>query len=231
MPYKIPHVKVYPSRSQFILDTCLGKDVLHLGCTDARVMDNLTRYGTHLHVRLMQICKHLVGVDIDKRGLAKMRAAGIEDVCEGNVESLQEILGLTGKRFDVVVAGEIFEHINNPGLALQGIKKHLRPGGKIVVTVPSAFSLIPALRTLTGYEHVNPDQNFYFSWKTLSTLMEKNGYEIEQMVTYTLESRTKSSWLRRIRLQITRAYLFRLLYWRNPFFADGIICVAHPVVA
>lgn len=226
--FKIQRVKVYPSRLQFLLDRCRGKDILHLGCTNEGHTDTLNAGGSLLHSRLIQVSKHVTGVDIDSTGIFKMRALNIEDVYVGDVEHLQEMTELADKRFDLVIAGEIVEHLNNPGLALQGVKGLLRPGGRLIITVPSAFSFAIVWRTLTRYEYVNFDHNYYFSGKTLSTLLKKNGYEIHELATYTLQPNKSKSWSRRLRRKLTRTCVYRPLYWLNPFFADGIICDAYP---
>ena len=42
--------------------------------------------------------------------------------------------------FDVVVAGEIIEHVPNPDLLLREIRRALRPGGTLIVSTPNLVS-------------------------------------------------------------------------------------------
>jgi len=44
--------------------------------------------------------------------------------------------------FDVIVAGEIIEHLPNPGGLFESAKSHLRSTGRLVITTPNPFALI-----------------------------------------------------------------------------------------
>ena len=50
---------------------------------------------------------------------------------------------------DVVVLGEVFEHIlNHPAGLLQAVFRILRPGGTVILTTPNPSTLINAVRLL-----------------------------------------------------------------------------------
>jgi 2-polyprenyl-3-methyl-5-hydroxy-6-metoxy-1,4-benzoquinol methylase len=70
-------------------------------------------------------------------------------VLEGNVEHLEDMVPeLRG--FDVVVAGDIIEHLSNPGLMLDGIRSRLATNGRVIISTPNAFGVASWLRVLTG---------------------------------------------------------------------------------
>ncbi|MGI8667040.1 MAG: methyltransferase domain-containing protein [Jatrophihabitans sp.] len=55
-----------------------------------------------------------------------------------------------GERYDVVVAGDIIEHLSRPGDILRQIRDVLRPGGQVLLSVPNFGHWYPRVRVLTG---------------------------------------------------------------------------------
>jgi SAM-dependent methyltransferase len=55
-----------------------------------------------------------------------------------------------GKKFNVVVAGEVFEHIYNLKVLLASVRKVLLPDGFLVLSVPNVCNLRSRVRVLLG---------------------------------------------------------------------------------
>ncbi|MBO0181221.1 hypothetical protein J0682_30075, partial [Vibrio parahaemolyticus] len=77
--------------------------------------------------------------------------------------------------FDVIVAGEIIEHLNNPGLFLSGVRRFMHRDSKLVITTINAYCamrfFVYALRGRRGInEFVHPDHVAYYSYSTLRVL-------------------------------------------------------------
>ncbi|MEE8522517.1 MAG: class I SAM-dependent methyltransferase [Thermoanaerobaculia bacterium] len=96
-------------------------DVLDVGCGRG-----LT--GALLQERLG--CR-VTGVELNP-AVARNAAEHLHRVLVGDVESLD-----VGQRFDAVVAIELFEHLVDPEAFLAKMKTLLRPGGRIVMSVPN----------------------------------------------------------------------------------------------
>ena len=111
-----------------------GKRVLDLGCRSGA----LTRHFLEGN--------SVVGLDVDPAALEKAAALGIEPV-QANVE---KPLPFEDATFDVVVAGELFEHLQFPDALVGEIRRVLRPGGVLVGSVPNAFRVQSRLRFLRG---------------------------------------------------------------------------------
>lgn len=91
--------------------------------------------------------------------------------------------------FDVVVAGEIVEHIFDTDFFLQEIQRILKPGGKLVLSTPNVASLGRRLLLLLGRNpllETSPNQKDssghvrYFTFKSLEQLLKKNNFEIRK---------------------------------------------------
>jgi len=111
-----------------------GRHVLDLGCRDGAL--------TQAYAGENEI----VGVDADREALAEAQKLGIET----RWADLDEALPFEDADFDVVVAGELLEHLRDPRRVVSEVLRVLRPGGTFVGSVPNAYRLKNRLRFLLG---------------------------------------------------------------------------------
>ncbi|TAK90868.1 MAG: methyltransferase domain-containing protein [Verrucomicrobia bacterium] len=175
----------YVNRAEFFLERCRGRRVLHLGCvgfTDASVEDKVRLARESLHAKLSAVCD-CTGVDLDAVTVEQLRAAGIfQNVLIGDVERLDDCAGKL-PLFDLVVAGDIIEHLSNPGLMLDGVRRVLKPGGSLLVSTPNALSLPSFLRHVRGTFREGNQHALSFNAITLAQLLERHGYTVAQALT------------------------------------------------
>lgn len=89
----------------------------------------------------------VVGVDVDHSALEQaVDRLGIETVWA----DVEEGLPFDDASFDVLVAGELLEHLADPAAAVANVSRVLKPGGRFVGSVPNAFRLKSRLRYLAG---------------------------------------------------------------------------------
>lgn len=233
-------VKIVIGRIEFVLESCRDKRVLHLGCVDEGMTLERIRNGGLLHIRLLGVARELYGVDINKEGLNLLQEEGITNLIKGNVEQLDCIQELHGQKFDVILATEVIEHLDNPGLFLQSSKKLFEEKTIMILTTPNAHRITGFRWRLKGFEYVHPDHNYWFSWSTLASLLKKNGYQVMGTYVYSfvnyriplarsvmeniIENRSIMSGINEILSMVVRKILYRI----NPFFADGLIFIVKP---
>jgi SAM-dependent methyltransferase len=114
------------------------RDVMDLGCVDARHArcNSTTRieYKPNLlHKRIAEVNPNVLGVDIDQEGVKLLNDQGY-NVILADAQTIQ-----LQRQFDTIVAGEIVEHLENPGDFLRNMHRHLRPGGVIILSSPNPF--------------------------------------------------------------------------------------------
>lgn len=126
-------------------------------------------------------------------------------------------------KFDVVFAGDLIEHLVNPGLFLDNVKKHLKPGGRLIMTTPNTFNLFVMAGKLTRPEPpTNPDHTFYFNRRVIKVLLEKCGFAVDQFgFMYTLEYHLPES-IKKKFLNV----IYRVLSWFTPKFYETMVVVA-----
>jgi SAM-dependent methyltransferase len=79
--------------------------------------------------------------------------------------------------FDVVTAWAVFEHLHDPLAAFRACADLLRPGGRLIIQVPSSRSL----RVRVAHVDDTPRHLYLFSPKTLRRYAEAAGLEIERI--------------------------------------------------
>jgi SAM-dependent methyltransferase len=111
----------------------------------------------------------VIGVDVDRWALREAAQRGIA-TCWADVE---QPLPFDGGEFDVVVAGELLEHVRDPSALLGEVQRVLRPGGRLVGSVPNGFRLKNRLRFLLGREpEDNPTHLHLYSPNALLSLLD-----------------------------------------------------------
>lgn len=147
------------------------KNVLDLGCVDHDLINR--NRSLWLHDVIRSNARACVGVDYDAQAVKLLQEQGYHVVL-GNAESLN-----LSQTFDVVVAGELIEHLPNPGQLLATARRHLDKDGVLVLTTPNATGLYYMLASLFfGEECDNPDHCVMFTRRTLHKLLEKCGFDL-----------------------------------------------------
>jgi SAM-dependent methyltransferase len=171
-------------RSEFLTRLAAGRSIVHVGFAGESRADigELVESPTWLHGRLAAVASHAVGIDIDPAAVERARRAGFEAFAADASDAVA--LRALGIQADVVVAGEIIEHVERPGEFLDAMRAIGRRGGMLVVTTPNAASLLNPLAAMGRYELINPDHVAFYSCFTLTNLMRRHGWEVTQMATY-----------------------------------------------
>lgn len=205
------------NRTDYLCTLAAGRCVLHVGCAAAPVTPDLLSSPDFLHRRLVQAADACCGVDTDASAARMLRDAGFTDILTLDAADLSSV---TDSTFDLIILGEVLEHVNNPGLLLAEMAKVLRPGGRVVVTVPNAFNLLRFIQLFAGREVVHMDHVAYYSAKTLAAVCSRVGLTLET-VAFT-DPFGESSGGRRHRVV---AALYRRLLAAKPFLGQAVIGV------
>jgi len=213
----------YCSRWSFILNRCRGRRVLHLGCigeTDTSPEEKLNAYaaGRVLHPHLAAVCRELVGIDIDVAAVELRRSRlGERSILRADAEDLKSV-GLDGT-FDIILCGDILEHLSCPGRALEGVRCFMGPTSELIVSVPNSFALLANLRFTMGRFKDGAQHVASFSKFNLQTLLERHGFELKEL--YTAYNRPPTSRTSRIKVALEIG-LFKLLPERG----GTLLCTA-----
>lgn len=166
MCHQVPDAPVV-DRVKFILERCKEKTVLNLGCASG-----------DLHKIIGQVTRSLHGIDKVVCGHAEY--AGCERFDLDDIQET-ELPWFNNTAFDLVVIGEVLEHLGNPGFLLHRLHQYQAP---LLITVPNCFSVHGTKNMQKGVENVNIAHTMWFSWRTLKTLVERYNYDIKEWAWY-----------------------------------------------
>jgi len=191
MKMKIPRLEYVGEKKDFILNTLKNESVLHLGCVDF-YLEDVIKDEKHLHIKLLDITKELYGIDYNKQGLEYLeRQYKITNLYYGNVEKLADIE--INKKFHFILAGELIEHLNNPGLFLEGVQKFMDEDSILLLTTPNAYSLKTFAHLFTGYEQIEGDHSLILSFSTALKLLSRYNLKITRWVVACETQKSKKS--------------------------------------
>lgn len=184
----------------FLRKSVQGKDVLDVGCVAHTAASYQDPRWVHEHI--VESAQSVVGLDLLESEVAKLRARGYHIIAG---DAITADLGAT---FDVIVAGEFIEHIDNPGGFLENMHRHLRPGGQIILTTPNPFFVMHWLEWLflnrsKLEQRWNREHVAWFDPFTITNLLARHNFAVES-VSYFARSQKLLRGLRLFRLRCPR---------------------------
>jgi SAM-dependent methyltransferase len=201
--------------------------VLDLGCVCHDLNQTAVPW---LHGFLSSRAREVQGVDLVADDVARMNQQGYRAVV-GDVQTLQ-----LGERFDLVVAGDIIEHLDAPGAMLQRAADHLADDGMLLVTTPNPITLLRYLRVfLKGKAGANKQHTCWFTAKVLGQLADRNGLEVVEEA-YIDDSRLYHPWLKPVKSTSPRRVLSRqasrlvgmAMFWKPMGLIQSLLCRLRP---
>ena len=149
--------------------------VLDVGCFVGILSERIMQQGG----------KELIGMDRLEKALALAAARGIQTALADLDEA---VFDFPDDNFDCVVVGEVLDYVFDPDAVIEDIYRVLKPGGKLIITVPNLASFGNRLLVLLGWhpfgQEVRPRQGGYwryFTFATLRALLLDHGFNIKTM--------------------------------------------------
>ena len=136
---------------------------------------------------LGQICVkkgcYVVGIEPDAKRAEEARRA-VNKVITGNVEDIDSF-GLEKDFFDAIILADVLEHSARPDIVLVTLKKYLKDGGRIIVSVPNIARVDSRIKLLLGKFEYEDGGIFdkthlrFFTGRSILKLLTQCGYEIK----------------------------------------------------
>jgi polysaccharide deacetylase family protein (PEP-CTERM system associated) len=200
-----------------------GRRVIHVGFVDTGCRSLQDGAGSWLHGHLAGVAADLTGIDVDEAGVADAVAAGLRaHVADCRDPAALRALDLAPA--ELVIAGEVIEHVDDPGAFLAGLHSLVAPGGRLVVTTPNAYGLLNVFASAARREVNHPDHVVMFTWRTLTNLAARHGWQVEDTCVYVPSVKEggasgPAAWAGRVAVGSERA----LVRAGHRFAADGLI--------
>jgi hypothetical protein len=175
MLHAVPDAPVM-DRVEYILQLCAGKIIMDIGCTG------------ELHHGIEQVAKKCYGMDI-------VECPDVANFYQVDIDHVDKLP--TPNNVQLVIAGEVIEHLSNAGHFLNMLHVY---NCDVVITTPNAFSSVGRYNLdRNGIENVNVEHVAWYSWHTLKVLVERHGFEVIEWLWYNGKPLTAEGLIFRIR--------------------------------
>lgn len=144
-------------REDIIRDHVKGKDVLDVGSTGQT--DEYSLWDI-----IEKNAGSLSGIDLTP--------SDRKNVVQGNMETYS-----FGKKFDIIILGDVLEHVDNQGVLLDNLGRHLKEDGELIITTPNAKWFTVILRP-------NPSHALWHDRYTLEVILKRHGFFMSEVVYY-----------------------------------------------
>lgn len=195
----------YKRKSDWIIPFVNGKKVLDLGCVKHKLEES--KNPDWLHGIIKKHARSLLGVDYLEEAVSALKQKGYNMV-SADVETID-----LGDKFEVIMAGDIIEHLSNCGKFMKKVREHLTPEGTCLITVPNPLNLLAFIQMLIyGRVVTNPEHTCWFTRNVLEQLAGRHGFEITNVA------------------YVDDAYLYYKLtfFWAPIIFLNRILCFLRP---
>lgn len=121
--------------------------------------------------KILERCSELLQIDIVDRRLpaASQYPFRIMDAAK---------LELPARSYDNVIAFDIMEHLDDDVAFLQQVRRHMRGGGRLILTVPNKEDEQPSMMGLTHMHHTDKTHQREYTKEGLQSLLENNGFNV-----------------------------------------------------
>ena len=152
-----------------------NKRVLEIGPASGYISLALTKRGSRV-----------TGVEIDPDA-AELAADHCERVIVGDIEKADLHAELEDEQFDVVMLGDVLEHLLDPRSALVKLRDYLAPGGHILASIPNVghgsirLALLAGQFPYTEIGLLDRTHLRFFTLESIRDMMQQAGYRIAKV--------------------------------------------------
>ncbi len=162
------------NRAEYLARLATGRKVLDVGVvahTPEAYQDP-----SWLHRLIAAAAASCLGCDVLPEQVEVLRSLGFNVVCHDvTTAPLNQV-------FDMIIAGEVIEHLDRPGPFFESCAKMLARDGKLVLTTPNPFFVTYALKGLLRGQPL-VDSVDHVAWYDPATLYElggRKGFRLER---------------------------------------------------
>ena len=178
--FKVLH-QIRPIRIEYILNQLNKKnikklDILDIGCGGGLVSESLAKLGGNI-----------TGIDFVESNIkiaklhAKKNGLNIKYLCK-DVEKFQ-----FNKKFDIIIAFEVLEHLDNWKDFLKNIKRNLKQNGRLIVStinrnIISKYTAITIAENILNWIPVGThDYDKFIKPTEIKSFLEKEGFSFKDI--------------------------------------------------
>lgn len=153
--------------SRDIAEHTQGTDVLEVGCYTGRLLASLPkRYRLH-------------GIEPNRTAARIAESRGIHIVAE----TFSQLSGLNDK-FDAIIACDVIEHLEDPLGFLDGLRSHLAPGGRLLISTGNSDAWLWRLCGANYWYCYFPEHISFVGRRWLRLMAGRAGLQVTRLVEF-----------------------------------------------
>lgn len=159
-------------RIELILEEVKDTDiVLDVGCTSHDHIET----DVWMYELLCEKARRVVGVD-------KVLPNTVAEKYSRNLVIADAESMKLDETFDLIIAGELIEHLPNPGKFLERTREHLRDQGRLILTTPNPWDWTRLIRAVLKKPSTPVKEHLcWYDKETITNLVNRYGFKIEQI--------------------------------------------------
>jgi SAM-dependent methyltransferase len=138
---------------------------------------------TLIEIKNLNLATEVVGVELMNLENSQQGNPLIDRLIIGNIENIE--LDLPENYFDVIICGDVLEHLIDPWATMSKLHKYLKTGGVIMISVPNIreYHILYKILILKDFRYSNNgilDRTHmrFFCRKNIISLLDKSLYRI-----------------------------------------------------
>lgn len=147
---------------RYVTERVKDKNVLDLGCVqhDPRFAENKL----WLHKAIRAVASDVIGLDLYQPGVDALTAKGY-NIVHGDAQDFD-----FNQTYEVIVAGDLIEHLNNFGGFLESCAKHMTAESELIICTPNPWHWHKVVRAAYREVPVNEEHTCWMCPRTLAQL-------------------------------------------------------------
>lgn len=183
MDILVKHVNQPTSRLNLVRKYCSDKDVLDIGCVNHNSGNTSNQHW--MHQQICDVARSCIGIDLLSKEISILKSRGYNVIC-ADVSQPIEI----DNQFDVIVVGNLIEHLSNFDGLFANVLKLLKPDGHVLISSANPFYCEQYFYAAFKNDIVvNPEHTCWIDPVTLEQLVQR--YELNTTEVYWI----KEKWL------------------------------------
>lgn len=142
---------------------------------------------TLVEIKSRGLASEVVGVDLFKLKQSSQESSVIDKFIIANLET--DTLDLPLNYFDIIIAGDVLEHLVDPWIVVKKLSIFLKKGGKLIISVPNIREITTMYKIfLKGDFDYNPKGGIldkthlrFFCKKNVNQLFDLNDFHIDNI--------------------------------------------------
>lgn len=157
-------------KGDFVVGHCHGREVLDVGCINHSAAVAIEMGDEWLHRRIQRVARSVTGLDILAADAQELNERGY-DIVVADAQDFD-----LGRTFDVVVGGDIIEHLSDIGGFLRSVRRHMTTDSLLVLTTPNPFDFAQMMQVVfRGRAVVNAEHTVWIDPSVMYELLSREG--------------------------------------------------------